>query len=98
MKIKVINKGVATEEYVENGIVLRTKHGDVGNSIVNVNNMQGKLGSIHTKVFHVEGGEDFCVDICTAPWLKEVLKVFEHFKDMPMLEFRRGDLHIEITI
>lgn len=98
MRIKVTNKGVVTEEYVENGIVLRTRHGDVGNNIVNMNNMQGKLGSIHTKVFPVDGGEDFCVDICTAPQLKMVLKVFEHFKDMPMLEFHRGTLHIEITI
>ena len=98
MKIKVNNKGVVTEEYVENGIVLRTKHGEIHNGILNVNNQQGKLGDIHTKVFPVEDGEDFCVDICTAPSIGEVLKVFKAFKDMPMLEFHRGDLHIEITM
>lgn len=99
MKIKVNNKGVVTEEYVENGIILRTRHGAVGNDLVNANkNMQWKLRSIHTKVFSVEDGEDFCVDICTDSRIKEVLKVFECFKNMPMLEFHRGDLHIEITV
>ena len=98
MKIKTHNKDIVTEEYVENGIVLRTKQGDITCNIINVHRLHGKLNPIHTKVFHVEGGEDFCLDICTDPRLKEVLKIFEKFPNMPMLEFRRGDLHIEITL
>lgn len=98
MRIKISNKGNVTEEYVENGIVLRTKHGDVGNNLVNVNNMQGMLRPITTKVFSVEDGEDFCVDICTDPRLKEVLNAFAEYPNFPMLEFHRGTLHIEITI
>lgn len=98
MKIKISNKGVVTEEYAEDGIILRTKQGDIVNNILNVHRLQGKLSHIYTKVFSVEGSEDLCVDICTDPRIGEVLKVFEKFKGMPMLEFHRGDLHIEITV
>lgn len=98
MKIKICNKGVVTEEYVENGIVLRTRQGEMVNNIVNVNHLNEKLKPTHTKVFRVDGGEDFSVDICTDPRLKAVLDVFREYKNMPMLEFRRGDLTIEITV
>lgn len=98
MKIKVSNNGVITEEIIENGIVLRTKQGKIHNNIINVQGVEWKLNPIFTKVFPVEDGEDFSVDICTNPRIKEVLDVFAEYPNLPMLEFHRGDLHIEITI
>lgn len=98
MKIKVTNKGVVTTEIIENGVILRTKQGGIHNDIINVKGIQWKLNPISTKVFPVKDGEDLCVDICTDPRIKEVLDVFEEYPNFPMLEFHRGDLHIEITI
>lgn len=98
MKIKVSNNGVITEEIIENGIVLRTKQGKIYNNIINVQGVEWKLHPVCTKVFPVEGGEDFSVDICTNPRIQEVLDVLAAYPNFPMLEFHRGGLHIEITI
>ena len=98
MRIKIDKNGVTTEECVENGVVIRIKQGQITCDIVNVHLLRGKLRPIHTKVFPVDGGEDFCVDISTDPRLKEVLEAFAEYTDFPVVEFCRGDLHIEITI
>jgi|GEM_PF-1446484 len=98
MKIKICNNGVTTEEYVEDGVILSLRQGEMINNIVNVNYCQRMLKPIHTKVFRVESGENLSIDICTDSRLKKVVEAFREHPNVPMLEFHRGDLTIEIYV